>query len=196
MEYIVVCLLTIVLEIGLVHLFQKREPEYCLKGIKYRIMLVTGTAVIMGVAVFLEMRGILPAIWYFGICTYLFCLSIYDIKFRELPDWFHLIPLSLYVYLFVRKGLPFSVMSGLLMALIVGVILLIVFLIRRDAIGLGDIKVMVICSCYVAGMMPGIVIKGMLAAFLFSIVLLILKKANTKTEIPFIPFLFLGALFM
>lgn len=196
MEYIIVCLLTIVLEIGLVCLFQKREPEYSLNGKRYRILLVVGNVAIMGVAVFLEMQGILPAIWYFGICTYLFCLSIYDIKFRELPDWFHLIPLLLYAYLFIRKGLPFTVMSGLLMALIVGVILLVVFLIRRDAIGLGDIKTMIVCSFYVAGMMPGIMIKGMLVAFLFSLVLLILKKVNTKSGIPFIPFLFLGALFM
>lgn len=196
MEYIIVCLLTIVAEFGLVYLFQKRELEYSLKGMKYRILLIAGNVAIMGVAVFLEMRGVLPAIWYFGICTYLFCLSIYDIKFRELPDWFHLIPLLLYAYLFARKGLPFTVMSGLLMALIVGVILLIVFLVRRDAIGLGDIKAMTICSFYVAGMMPGIMIKGMLAAFLFSLVLLILKKVNTKSGIPFIPFLFLGALFM
>lgn len=196
MEYIIVCLLTIVAENGLVYLFQKREPEYSLKGMKYRILLIVGNVVMMGIAIILEMKGVLPAIWYFGICAYLFCLSIYDIKFRELPDWFHLIPLLLYAYLFVRKALPFSLISGLVMALVVGVILLVVYLIRRDAIGLGDIKVIVICAVYVAGMMPGIIIKGMLAAFLFSLILLVMKKVNTKSGIPFIPFLFLGALFM
>ena len=196
MEYVMVCIVTILAEFGLMLLFHKREPEYKLDSKKYGLLLAAGNAVLMGVAVFLQGNQWFSALWYFGICSYLFCMCIYDMKFKELPDWFHLILVLFYGYLWITKRLPSSVLSSLLVALVVGLLLVVVYLIRKDAIGAGDIKVMVLCAQYAGMMIAGIVIRAMVIAFLCSIVLLLMKKVNTKSGLPFVPFLLLGALFV
>lgn len=196
MEYVMICVITILAELGLVLFFNKREPEFQLDYRKYGVILLVGNIVLMVLAVFLQEKQWHPAIWYFGICSYLLCMCIYDMKFKELPDWFHLILVLFYGYLWITKQLPYSVVSGLLTALVVGLIFVVVYLIRKDAIGPGDIKVIVLCAQYAGMMITGIVIRAMVVAFFCSVVLLLLKKVNTKSGLPFVPFLFLGALFM
>lgn len=196
MEYVLVCIGAIVLENGLMSFFNRKEPEYRLEHKKYGVVLAAGNILLMVLAVLLEKRGLHPALWYFGLCSYLFCLSIYDIRFRELPDCFHLVVILFYCYLFFRQALPYPVKSGLFAAVVCGLVLIVVYLIRKDAIGFGDIKVIILCAQYTAGMIAGIVIRGMAGAFLCGIVLLLLRKADSKYGLPFVPFLFLGALFM
>lgn len=196
MEYVLVCIGAIVLENGLLRFFNRKEPEYRLDHKKYGAILTVGNILLMVLAAVLEARGIHPALWYFGLCSYLFCLSIYDIRFRELPDCFHLVAILFYCYLLFRQSLPYSVKSGLLAAAVTGLFLIVVYLIRKDAIGFGDIKVIILCAQYTAGMIAGIVIRGMAGAFLCGIVLLLLRKVDTKYGLPFVPFLFFGALLM
>lgn len=196
MEYIVVCIVTIVLELALCWLINKREPEYMLSLKKYGVLFGAGNVVLMCVANFLEYLGWHPAIWYFGLCSYLFCLTVYDLKFKELPDWYHLVLLLFYCYLFVTLQLPYTILNGVTTAVVVGAVLMVVYLIKKDAIGIGDMKVAIVCSQYVAIEISAILVRAMLVAFLFSIVLLLLKKVDKKTGLPFIPFLFIGALFM
>ena len=195
-EYIIVCLLSVLAEVGLIFWFNKREPEYSLDIKRYGIVIAVADIAIMVLAVLLYSESVFPVVWYFGICSYLMCLCIYDFKYKELPDWFHLVPLLIYLYLFIQKDLPYSIISGLITAFIVGMVLIVIFLIRKDAIGLGDIKVIVICSQYAGLAVVGVLIRGMIFAFLCSLVLLLFKKVNTKSGLPFVPFLLLGALFL
>ncbi|MDD6035299.1 MAG: prepilin peptidase [Lachnospiraceae bacterium] len=196
MEYIIVCIVSIALELGTVRLINKREPNLLLDYRKYGGLIAAGNIIFMIMAVWLQTGENHFAIWHFGLLSYLFCLSIYDIRFKELPDYFHFIPVLFYGYLFLRKQLPYTVTQGLLAVLVVGLLLIIVYLIRKDAIGVGDIKVAMLCAQYTAGMIFGILLRAMVAAFICSLVLLVLKKVTTKSGLPFIPFILVGALFL
>ncbi len=66
---------------------------------------------------------------------------------------------------------------------------------KRDSVGLGDVKLLAVCG-WVTGILGifSLLLKAVLLAAVVSGVLLIRKKAGLKTEIPFVPFLFLGSL--
>ncbi len=196
MECVMVGSITILAELGILWLLNKKETELYLDVKKYGALLLFGNIVLLILALVLQSWQGQSAVWYFGVCSYLFCMCVYDIRFRELPDYFHLLLILLYGYLWLTKQLPYTVGGGFMTALVVGLVFVVVYLIRKDAIGLGDIKVMVLCAQYVGLLIAGTIIRAMVAAFFCSVVLLLLKKVNTKSGLPFVPFLLLGALFM
>ena len=66
---------------------------------------------------------------------------------------------------------------------------------KKEHFGLGDFKLLCVCGFLVG--MPGIFylfFRGLAAAALYSLVQMGRKKANLKTEFPFVPFLLLGVL--
>lgn len=76
-----------------------------------------------------------------------------------------------------------------------GVILGLAYLLRRDSVGLGDVKLLALCGL-VTGF-PGVIyllVRGLLASLVYAAVLLAGKRAGLKSEIPFVPFLLVGAL--
>ena len=134
--------------------------------------------------------------WYFGIFTYLFCLAIYDLKFKELPDWWHLVLIFYYAGIWLCGKHPVSIYESGFVTIVFAAVLGIIFLLKREAIGIGDMKLLLLCSAYAGSVCIGIVVRGMILAFFYSIILVLLKKVTAKSELPFVPFLFLGALFI
>ena len=126
----------------------------------------------------------------------LFVLSIYDLKFKELPDCWHIVLLLFYAIAWLGGWQPILLKESLITAFVVGSLSALVFLIRRDAIGLGDIKLLLVCSLYMGTFVGGMVIRGMFAAFVCSLVLLLFKKVTPKSGLPFVPFLLFGALWI
>lgn len=61
------------------------------------------------------------------------------------------------------------------------------------AIGFGDVKLLMLMGFFLGtDRVWGCVFFAMLASFVYSLGLLMTKRANMKTEIPYAPFLFLG----
>lgn len=183
-------------ELFLVDWLGRREEIFKLKK-KYTILLFGfGNLLFLLFALYQESRGGHRAIWYFGLWTYLFGMGIYDLKCRELPEWWHLLPLLLYGVAWVFGYQPVAFGSSLFSCVVLAAVLGLVYLIRKDAIGLGDIKLMLVCALYLGQACFGMVIRGMTAAFVCSILLLLCKKVTPKSGLPFVPFLLLGALFV
>jgi len=172
----------------------KREPEISLKLKKYGIILAAGNLLLAGLSWYKETQSGIAAWWYFGLFTYLLCLTIYDLKFRELPDWWHLLLPLFYVAAWLCGEQPIDWLNSAVITIVYAAVFGLVVLLRRDALGIGDIKLLLLCGIYAGSASFGILIRGMILAFFFSIGLLLFKKANSKSELPFVPFLLLGAL--
>lgn len=192
--YSLVTLASIALEIFLVWKRNKKEPELALSTKRYGIIIGVGNIALMAYAVWLESHSGVCAVWYFGLWTYLFCLTIYDLKFRELPDIWHLFPAVFYAAAWIFGYQPVELMESLLFTVVLGAVLGLIVLLKRDAIGLGDVKLLILCSMYLGSLCMGMLVKAMFLGFFLSIILLIFKKVTTKSGLPFVPFLLLGAL--
>lgn len=68
-------------------------------------------------------------------------------------------------------------------------------LIVPGAVGFGDVKLLMVLGLFLGTDRAwSCVFFAMLAAFVYSLLLLLMKRANMKTEIPYAPFLLLGTI--
>lgn len=193
---ILVWMMVTLAETGILLLVNKRNPECRLNVRKYTIIFLVGNVAMMFLSRLKEIQGGNITYWYFGIFTYLFCLTVYDLRFKVLPDWFHLLPLAFYAMFWVLKKQPVVWQESAFIEIVLGAILGLVILLKRDAIGVGDVKLILVIALYAGLSCGGIIIRAMILAFICSIILILFKKVTTKSELPFVPFLFLGALLM
>lgn len=84
-------------------------------------------------------------------------------------------------------------LSGLIGAVMGGLIFLIVYLISRHGLGGGDVKFMTAAGLYLgfSGVMPTMLMGSVLAAIV-GIVLIAMKKIDRKGQIALVPFLYIG----
>ena len=127
--------------------------------------------------------------------TYLAAVSITDVRKREIVDnatiFFSIV--SLIILAFSQN--LFMIANGLLGAVLGAMSLGAGHLLRKEAIGLGDVKMFACCGILFG--FPGVfylLIRALIFVAIFSVVMLIAKKANLKTEVPFAPFVLLGAI--
>lgn len=151
-------------------------------------------------ACFLSFYGI----WLYGasqeyitfmlLAAYLGAVTITDLRSREIPDDATVFFAVLFVlWLLLSKDISI-IFNGILGAIVGAVIPFVIYFIRRDAIGFGDIKLLA-CTGLLAGC-PGILfilLRAMVFGAVFSVGLLLLKKGTLKTELPFAPFVLLAA---
>lgn len=196
MQYVILYVAGMLLELGGVWWINWREAELSLEIKKYGIILAIGNALLLALAWYKESLGGAAVAWYFGLFTYLLCLTIYDLKFRELPDWWHLLLVVAYAGMWIGGVQHISLLESGLMTVILAAVLGLICLIRKDAIGIGDMKLILVCAVYAGFSCGGIITRGMIVAFFWSLGMLLLKKATTKSELPFVPFLLVGALLL
>lgn len=79
--------------------------------------------------------------------------------------------------------------------LIGGGLFLLVYLISKNGLGGGDVKLMAVVGLYLGmnGVLPAMLYGSILAAA-FGLVLILLKKISWKDTIPLVPFLYVGIL--
>ena len=186
--------LATVLEIVIMMIINRRESELKMKLKLYGVCLVLGNLLLLGVALYKQVQSGIAGWWYFGLFTYLLCLTIYDLKFRELPDWWHLVLPVFYATAWLSGKQPVGLWNSGIIVLIYALVFGLIMLIRKDALGVGDMKLLLLCGVYAGSASVGIMIRGMILAFFLSIALLLFKKVTPKSGLPFVPFLLLGAL--
>lgn len=121
-------------------------------------------------------------------------LAIIDIKKKKIPVWFVGIFSIIVLSMRFVEGIVLSdVMGGFFL----GVLILILAVCSRENIGIGD--GLVLCTLgigYCLEDMIGILGISFFLAAIWAIGLVLLKRANKKTEFPFLPCLFTGYLFI
>ena len=142
---LIVCFITMA-EIFTIAYINRKEPAIAINLEKYGTMLIIGNILLLALSGYKQMQGGFAAWWYFVLFAYLLCLTLYDLKFRELPDWWHLFPLVFYAGGWVLGKHPVSLYESILVTIVFAVILGLIFLLKKDAIGLGDIKLLLVCS--------------------------------------------------
>lgn len=122
---------------------------------------------------------------------FLVILSVYDIRNKEVP--------MLWLLLFGCVATVYVVLDGkregimMIYSLIPGAFLLAISLCTRESIGYGDgwtvlaLGILLgLWKCFV------VVFAGFLFSAIFSLILLVLRRVNGKSRLPFLPFITMG----
>ena len=146
------------------------------------------------------------AVWLYGspgrnywamllLSCYLLAVSVTDLRHRIIPDDCSAVFAVVFILFRVAGWTLGDVLTAAIGALLGAVILGLPHLLRPEAVGLGDVKLLAVCGLMVG--FPGVVyllIRAMLAMFLVSVVQLLRKKVNAKSELPMAPFVLFAAL--
>ena len=158
-------------------------------------LLVSGLGLAAGICGFLMYGGVSEGyLWYELLVLPLIPLAVIDGREHLVPDsilivWAVLaVGIKLYLQ---REGLIVSAIGCVVGGGIPGT----AWLIRRDAIGPGDIKVLAVCG-WILGFpaVLGLLVRALLVSGIYGVTLLVRKKASLHTELPFLPFLLIGSL--
>lgn len=172
-------------------IIQKGRCRKCKVKLSYQYPLVEFGAGLLFLSVWLnlwtsDIHNLVLGIsfWYL-----LFIASIYDLKHQILPDIF--IYSGAVIAMLANYNHPASMLSGFFAFLFFGFIW---FFSKGKAIGFGDAKMAGGLGLFLGfpKIISGLVFSFWIGAF-YGLVLIILKKANLKTAIPFGPYLFLGS---
>lgn len=129
------------------------------------------------------------------LCAYLLPMSLVDYRYRILPDLFHMVYGIVFVFYKVAFGSEYDLWNGILAVACVFLFLGVVWMVKKEQFGLGDLKLLCVCGFLVG--IPGIVylfFRGLVAAALYGMIQMGRRRANLKTEFPFVPFLLIGVL--
>lgn len=116
--------------------------------------------------------------------------SVKDIRTRKISLLPIFIGMALGVLLVIPDG--FKGFLGALIGMLPGIFLILFSFLTKEKIGYGDGFILIF-----AGFLLGIkcaffiLLSGMLCCALLSVIILILKKGNRNTALPFVPFLIL-----
>lgn len=124
----------------------------------------------------------------------LFTVSIYlvyyDLKYKRVPN---LINLFLFILVVISKIIDGDIYPALLSGIVAFSTFLIINIITKGKMGIGDTKYTSIIAIYFGyEFWLYSIIYCSIYAIVISISLYLLKKIQRDTKIPFIPFLFLG----
>lgn len=174
-----------------------------LKDRKFRIY--AGLGIIVGIVLCAEFLmfsySILKCVRYLVLLAATFVIAWIDRHERRIPNRILLILLGIRAVLLVGEwtlvpsmGLSLLI-SSLMGMLIGGGLFLLVYFISRGGVGMGDVKLFAVIGTYMGtGSIMALVFMTALAAALYSIIMLILKKIKLKEEIPFAPFVLVGTI--
>lgn len=119
-------------------------------------------------------------------------LSLWDIREKEIPAVaIYILAVFCMVMMLINPycNIINNVVTGILFSGIIGL----AYKLTKEKIGLGDVEVL--CAMAFAFGYPNLfnmLFISMISSVIFGIMLIVLKKATIKTEIPFLPFIFIG----
>lgn len=135
------------------------------------------------------------------VISVLWACAWVDVKSRIIPNKILLIGLLIRCVLIAVESLlsPGEVRYILLSSIVAAIALFIgsflCRLVSHDSIGFGDVKLLAFMGfCLQNDRIWGVIFLSAIVAFVYSLYLVLCKKANRKTEIPFAPLLLAGTI--
>ena len=126
-----------------------------------------------------------------GLCVF-FALSYIDLKEKVVDTHLMLVLLSFAVISCVRFDFQY-IISHVGAAIVGYLIMLVIKKIKSEQIGIGDVRIVpVIGLALGVGALFRTMVMGMLIMVLYSVVGMLLKKINLKSELPMLPFVCAG----
>jgi len=181
------------------YLWLKGRCRHCNAPISLRYPLVELITGIVAINVYFMLGLTLEGVVYFVFISSLLVITFIDIDHKIIPDVITLpgIPAGLAVS-FVLSGITFK--ASILGVLIGGGSLLLVawtysLVTRKEGMGGGDIKLLAMIGAFIGwkGVIFTIFVASVAGTFV-GITLMLLKGKNLKFELPFGPFLSIGAI--
>lgn len=111
------------------------------------------------------------------IGSYLSSVTVNDVKRREIPDLTTIVFSLLFIAVIWWFDGPSGLLAGAIGAAVPAVLLLVAMLIKKNSVGLGDIKMVAACGL-ICGF-PGVffvMFRAALAILVYSLIMLIFKK--------------------
>jgi len=184
-------------------LFLKGKCRYCKKPISFQYPLVEILTGFIFLLVFSHFKNIdiLTLIFYLITACFLIIVFVYDLKHYIIPDKI-VFPAIGIVFLYrIFEFLKFGFINSeiffnfLIAAFLSSTFFLIIFLISKgEWMGFGDVKLIFLIGLFLG--FPSILV-ALFSSFVFGaiigIVLIFLKKKSFESQIPFGPFLVIGA---
>ncbi|MDD5606320.1 MAG: prepilin peptidase [Candidatus Pacebacteria bacterium] len=176
----------------------KRKCRYCQKEISWQYPLVELSTASMFVWIFYFWQNqellLSNLIFLLIIFSFLILIFIYDLKHMIIPDTLIIIPLLITFIYFLGKNINLlnHFLAGLFSLLF---FLLIVIISLGKGMGLGDVKLVFFLG-FLLGY-PNIIVALFLSFLIGAIIgigLILNKKKQMKSEVPFGPFLVIGTL--
>ena len=176
-----------------------------LKITKFRLLyLVIGVISVTALIICLNVKYDLDVISRLNLITLVLLIlpvAAIDLKFHKIPNVFLLAGLGIrIVYLGImyvqNAGHAWSVAkNSLIGALIIGLFFLILLLVFKNSIGMGDVKLFALMGFYqgLSGVINS-VFFSLVASFFISVALLITKKKGRNDTIAFAPSIYLGTI--
>lgn len=132
----------------------------------------------------------------FGLgLSYLAAITPGDIREHTIPDRTTAVFAAAFLVFVLSGGRQAEVMDAALGAVLGAVLLGLPHLVRRDDIGLGDVKMLAACGVmYGALGVLGLLLRAFVLIFVYCVIQLLRKKVTFRSELPFAPFLLLAAL--
>ena len=122
-----------------------------------------------------------------SLITYLISIVPEDIKEHKISTISTVVFAAIFIVLRLITGDFYELADG-------GISLGVPFLIKREWIGLGDVLAVAVCGIILGFFgITQFLIRTFAFIVVYSIVLMIRKKASLKTELPFAPFLLIAA---
>jgi len=173
--------------------FRRAEWKGNLKDIKFYIACLGCLGVIF-LAYWISGKD-LAVLQFIDILISYLILSIVDIKTLCIPDKILLLTgcsqLIYGIFLLSAREWIRSVVAGL----IVYAVFLLISVLSKGGLGIGDVKLLGLTTIFTnLFYLLQVIFLALLLTFFYSVILLILKKCDRKTELPFAPFLLGGML--
>lgn len=167
---------------------------------RYLVAALIGNLIICGFYIFLYKNNeLLQNIKTISVVTFLWAMAFYDFKFHKIPNKILLWAFVLRVLEFVPELLIYKsdvlkmVLDELIIVFVLFVICMICNFVMKNAIGMGDVKMLMVMGLYLGSeKLFSVIMVSLVIAFLGAIILLAIGKKGRKDEMAFAPFILAG----
>ncbi len=123
------------------------------------------------------------------ILVVLFINTISDIRYRKIS--LRMLLVTSIIGIIIRILVPIHSIVDIVLGIIIGIFIIAISIISKGKIGQGDGLVFCTTGIFIGGIYNiTLLLYSLTLASIYSITIIVFKKANRKKEIPFVPFIF------